>query len=158
MTRQEFVDRASKSQRALRRFLTALCCGDGALADDISQETLLKAWMACDNLRNDSGFEAWLFRIAYNTFLNSRRNLHFTECIDAAADVGGDNSSDEAFRYQELYRALELLPENERATILLFYIQGYQIKEISEISGSSIDAVKQQLSRGRYRLKNILSV
>lgn len=61
--------------------------------------------------------------------------------------------ADQAFRYQELYLALATLPPKERTALLLFYINGYNVREISHIMECSEDAVKKQLSRGRDHLK-----
>ena len=61
--------------------------------------------------------------------------------------------TDDGYRYQELHAALNVLPEKERTAVLLFYLQGYAVKEIAEIMGGSIPAVKKQLERGRDKLK-----
>lgn len=57
------------------------------------------------------------------------------------------------FEYQELYLALDSLSPKERSSILLYYLKGYTIKEISKITDCSEDAVKAHLSRGRKHLK-----
>lgn len=69
----------------------------------------------------------------------------------------GSDAADEAFRYQHLYLALDRLSVKERTAILLHYMQGYAINEIAEITNSSVDAVKAQLSRGRQHLKDLLN-
>ena len=71
---------------------------------------------------------------------------------DAVAIPSGD-ASDKAFRYQQLYRAMDLLPEKERAAIALFYFEDRPIKEISAILGMPSGTVKYQLSMGRHHLK-----
>lgn len=156
MNRKEFTDLVSGSQEAFRRFLAALCCGDKALADDIAQDTYLKAYLACDSLRDPSTFGAWLRRIAYNTFISSRRSLRPECAIDDALHLAGGEAADEGFRYQDLYAALARLGERERTAILLFYMEGYAIREIATITESAENAVKQQLSRGRAHLKDLL--
>ena len=65
----------------------------------------------------------------------------------------GGNKADASFEHQDLYLALRTLPSKERSAITLFYLNGYSIKEIAAITDSSQDAVKQQLSRGRDKLK-----
>ena len=74
----------------------------------------------------------------------------------AVPQLSSSNSADGAFRYQELYAALDRLPSKERSAILLFYLEGYAIKEIAEIIDASQDAVKQQLSRGRTHLRTLM--
>lgn len=141
----------------MRRFLLALCCGDSQLADDIAQETLLKAYISCDTFSNPDKFKAWIFRIAYNTFINEKRAQRITVDYDEASSLSAADSADDTFRYQELYAALNKLPAKERTSVLLFYLQGYLIKDISEIQSVSNDAVKQHLSRGRNHLRNLLN-
>ncbi len=157
MDRGRFIDYVESSQKTLRRFLTALCCGDSALADDIAQETYMKAYMSADGFRGDSRFSSWIYRIAYNTFISYRRSLKPVSDVDEATAVISDDSADSGFRYQALYTALDRLNERERSAILLFYIEGYSIKEISAIVDASEDAVKQHLSRARKHLKILLS-
>ena len=67
-------------------------------------------------------------------------------------------SADSAFRHQELYMALATLSPKERSAVVMFYMSGYSVKEIADITDSTIDAVKKQLSRGRDNLKTILNV
>lgn len=158
MNRQEFIEEVKKSQNALRRFLLALCCGDSFLAEDIAQEAYLKAWISIDGFRNDASFSTWLRRIAYTTFLNAARKERPTENIAECHD-GAALSSDTAdgkFRYESLYMALGMLTAKERASILLYYMEGYTVREIAEIQKVKEEAVRQQLSRGRARLHKIL--
>ena len=74
MVRELFILNIEGTQEELRRFLVALCCGDSQLADDIAQETLMKAYLSCDDIKDARKFKAWIFRIAYNTFLDQRRH------------------------------------------------------------------------------------
>lgn len=157
MNREQFISHVEGTQGALRRFLVALCCGDSALADDIAQETYIKAYLSSDSIRDEARFTSWIYRIAYNTFINARRAVRPTERVEAVADEVSGDVADDSFRYQELYNALDRLSGRERTAILLFYLEGYSIKEIAEIIDSSQDAVKQQLSRGRAHLKDMLS-
>lgn len=158
MTREQFIVQAEGVQKALRRFLAALCCGDVQLADDIAQEALLKAWLAIDSVRDAESFAPWVYRIAYNAFLNHRRSLRPAEGYSAAERVAGPAASeaDAAFRYQALYAALDRLPEKERTVVVLHYMEGYSAKEIGEITDASAVAVRQQLSRGRSHLRDFL--
>lgn len=157
MTREQFVSNVRREQVQLRRFLTALCCGDTARADDIAQETLVKAYLNIGKYDERGQFLPWLMKIAYRTFLDtvgkSRLRL---EPLERATMLQNGTSADEAFRYQELHSALARLSETIRTAIVLFYIQGYKISEIAEITSSNEVAVKKQLSRGRDELKNIL--
>ncbi|MDE7335903.1 MAG: RNA polymerase sigma factor [Muribaculaceae bacterium] len=157
MTRSEFVVEVERCQEDLRRFLTALCCGNTDMADDLAQDSLMKAYIALDSFRSQCLFKTWIFRIAYTTFISSRRAVRPLEPIDAAASVAGASRADDAFRNQALYAALQRLSEKERSAILLYYMQGYAVGEVAAITDSSEDAVKKLLSRGRSHLKDFLS-
>ena len=154
MNREEFVQLVKGEQAELRRFLLALCCGNTALADDIAQDTLVKAYLSSQTYSNNGRFKAWIYKIAYRTFLDYRKKIFNYTNLEQATGLSDEaTNSDNAFQYQELYDALNQLNEKERTSILLFYIKGYSIKEISMIIDTSEDAVKKQLSRGREHLK-----
>ena len=157
MNKERFMELISAEQESLRRFLLALCCGDRMLAEDIAQESLIKAYLASDRYVEQYRFATWLYRIAYHTFVDyRRRDKHYAGEIDERTVAGDESSADKGFEYQELYAALNELSSKERTSILLFYMQGYSIKEISHITGNSENAVKMQLSRGRNNLKSKL--
>ena len=154
MNREEFVQLVKGEQAELSRFLLALCCGNTALADDIAQDSLVKAYLSSQTYSNNGRFKAWIYKIAYRTFLDYRKKIFNYTNLEQATGLSDEaTNSDNAFQYQELYDALNQLNEKERTSILLFYIKGYSIKEISMIIDSSEDAVKKQLSRGREHLK-----
>lgn len=112
--------------------------------------------MALDSLNDERKFKAWIFRIAYNSFVSSRRSDRPTVSYDELADKTTTDSADSSFRYQTLYMAMDRLPATERSAVLLFYLENYSVKEIAETTGASPDAVRQHLSRGRKHLRNIL--
>lgn len=157
MTRDEFIRNTESCQKAFRRFLTALCCGDSDEADDIAQESLVKAYLSCDGLKEPAKFKAWLYRIGFNTFFSHRRAVRPTTSLDDAPETEAAERSDNAFRYQALYAALDCIPERERTSILLYYMEGYSVREISGIVEVSEEAVRQHLSRGRSHLRGLLS-
>ncbi len=156
MTREQFISHVEGTQKAFRRFLVALCCGDSALADDIAQESYLKAYLSCDGIKNEDKFKAWIFRIGYTTFINHKRSEKVFSDYEEAQNLPSSDTSDSNFIYQDLYKALNALPAKERTSVLLFYMEGYSIKEIAEIEETSQDAVKQHLSRGRKHLRTLI--
>ena len=157
MEREQFIALISSEQESLRRFLLALCCGDQMEAEDIAQEAMVKAYIASDRFVEQHKFSTWLFKIAYNTFLDHKRRVRSNETdIEEAVQVADVTRTDDAFAYQDLYEAIATLPLKERTDILLFYINGYAVKEIAKITGSTQIAVKQHLSRGRSKLRQIL--
>lgn len=154
MNQERFVSLVRAEQEPLRRFLLALCNGDAALSDDIAQDALVRAYVASGSFLGLSKFSTWLFRIAYNCYIDHCRRARPEKTpIDDALALPADDTSDAAFRYQQLYQALERLPEKEKAAIALFYFEDLSIKEISAILGMPSGTVKYHLSLGRTHLK-----
>ena len=158
MTREGFIELVEREQEALRGFLLYLCCGDKEEADDIAQDALVKAYLSSAGYQEKGRFRSWLFKIAHNTFLNHKASCRTTESIDEARTLISDTSTDASFEHQDLYLALRTLTPKERSAITLFYLNGYNIKEIAAITEASEDAVKKQLSRGRDQLKEKLKL
>ena len=143
MTQERFIAEVRQQQEPLRRFLLALCAGNGDLADDIAQDALVRAYVASGS-----------FRIAYNCYIdNCRKSRPEDAPLQEAVALQSGDSSDRSFRYQQLYLALEKLPEKEKAAIALFYFEDRSIKEISAILDMPQGTVKYQLSMGRQHLK-----
>ena len=158
MTRERFIELVEQEQEALRGFLLYLCCGNKDEADDLAQDALVKAYISSAGYQEKGRFRSWLFKIAHNTFLNHKAGCRTTESLDEARTLISSNAADASFEHQDLYLALHTLPPKERSAITLFYLNGYNIKEIAAITEASEDAVKKQLSRGRDQLKEKLKL
>ena len=158
LDREEFIIHAEREQEALRGFLLALCCDNKCDADDLAQDSLVKAYLSCAGYQDVGRFRSWLFKIAHNTFLNHKASCRTMESIDDAKTLVSTNAADAGFQHQSLYLALRTLPPKERSAITLFYLSGYNIKEIAQITQTSEVAVKKQLSRGRDKLRVSLSI
>ena len=159
MSPDRFIDLIRAEQESLRRFLLALCGGNASLADDIAQDALIRAYVASGSFLGLSKFSTWLFRIAYNCYVDHHRKPKLeTVSSDTrqALAVPAADETDSGFRYQKLYQALESLPEKEKATIVLHYFEDRSIKEISAILQIPQGTVKYHLSTGRNHLKSIL--
>ena len=158
MKREAFIALVECEQEALRGFLLALCCGNKSDADDLAQDSLVKAYLSSAGYQEKGRFRSWLFKIAHNTFLNHKASCRTMNSIDEARTLIGGSSADAGFEHQDLYFALRTLPPKERSAITLFYLSGYSVKEIAAITDTSEDAVKKQLSRGRDKLKERLKL
>ena len=159
MTREAFITYVEQEQEALRSFLFALCCGNKDEADDLAQDTLVKAYLSSAGYQDKGKFRSWLFKIAHNTFLNHKASQRPMESIDDERMKALPSGSGEGVSsFEDLYLALATLPPKERSAITLFYLTGYSIKEIAQITDTSDDAVKKQLSRGRDKLREALSI
>ena len=158
MTRKVFITHVEREQEALRGFLLTLCCGNKGDADDLAQDALVKAYLSSAGYQEKGRFRSWLFKIAHNTFLNHKASCRTMESIDEARTLISNTTADSSFEHQDLYLALRTLPAKERSAITLFYLNGFNIKEIAAITETSEDAVKKQLSRGRDKLKEKLKL
>ena len=158
MTRDEFIGLASAEQESLRRFLLSLC-NDAALADDIAQDALVNAYVASASFRGAARFSTWLFRIAYNCFIDRMRGRRLqTAPLDspAARAVPGPEAADGRFRHEDLHRAIGMLPDKERAALLLFYMEDKPVKEVADILEMPAGSVRAYLTRGRQHIKDYL--
>jgi RNA polymerase sigma-70 factor (ECF subfamily) len=158
VTREVFIAHVEREQEALRGFLLALCCGNKSNADDLAQDALVKAYLSSAGYQDKGRFRPWLYKIAYHTFLNHKASCRTMASIDEARMLIGNTSAESSFEHQDLYLALRTLPPKERSSITLFYLNGYNIKEIAQITENSEDAIKKQLSRGRDKLKEKLKI
>ena len=157
MTREAFISYVEREQEALRGFLLALCCGRKDDADDLAQDALVKAYLSCAGYQDKGKFRSWLFKIAYNTFLNHKASQKATVSLDTVPVEALPQRGSGEGAFSDLYLALGTLPPKERSAITLFYFNGYSIKEIAAITETSEDAVKKQLSRGRESLREALN-
>ena len=158
MDKELFIAEVKAVQNALRSFLLALCNGRKADADDIAQDALMKAFVARDKYYDKGQFKSWIFKIAYNTFLNHAAAQRQYDSLEEAETLAGKGTADSSYEHQQLYLALATLPPRERSAITLYYLSGYSIKEIAAITECSEDAVKKQLSRGREKLKETIKL
>lgn len=115
-------------------------------ADDILQNTFLKAWTAIEAFRGESKLSTWLFRIATNETLNHLNKEKNTQSIDDVSNTGIQLQSDSYFDGDEtqiqFQEALSTLPPKQRAVFDMKYFQEMKYEEISQIMGTSIGALK----------------
>lgn len=159
MSPEHFIDLVRAEQESLRRFLLALCGGNAFEADDIAQDALIRAYVASGSFLGLSRFSTWLFRIAYNCYIDRcRKPRAETVPTDTpqALNVTSGEETDAGFKYQQLYQALDSLQEKEKAVIILHYFEDRSIKEIASILEIPSGTVKYLLSTGRAHLKSLL--
>lgn len=123
-----------KYQSPVRRFLLNLTLGDSMLADDLAQETFIKAYLNIRSFKGISAFSTWLFRIAYNTFYDSMRaKKHFEDLNTSEIDKKNSSEIEYSEEKNDIYTALKLLSEEEKAVILLCYMEEMTHKEATKI-------------------------
>lgn len=146
-----------KYQSQVRRFLLGLTAGDSQLADDLAQETFIKAYTNIGKFRGLSSFSTWIMRIAYNTHYDYLRTRHQTEDADtpAVAARSGGTTADCALGI-DILKALATLKPEERTCITLQLIEGQPIDKIASITGMTSGTVKSHLHRGKDKLTTYL--
>lgn len=147
-----------KYQSPIRRFFLNLTLGDGALSDDLAQETFIKAYMNIASFKNLSSFSTWLYRIAYNIFYDYIRSRKETEDIEVR-DIAGDYATNQpdVGRNIDIYESLKVLKGEERTCITLFYMEDISVDKIAGILGCPQGTVKSHLARGRQKLSDYLN-
>src|SRR5436853_1229365 len=172
--RERFVEQAGEHMPSL--YAAALrMTRNPADAEDLVQETYLKAYRSFDSFQQGTNLKAWLYKILTNTFINAyrarRRRPEQTE-LDEAEDLylyrrlggleavaAGRSAEEEVmdlFTDAEVKEALESLPEQFRMAVLLADVEGFSYKEIADIMDVPIGTVMSRLHRGRKQLQTRL--
>jgi RNA polymerase sigma-70 factor (ECF subfamily) len=144
----------------LRRFARALT-GSREAADDLTQDTLERAWAKRELWQAGTNLRAWLFAVMHGVFVNGRRRGRLTESLDApehAARERADDaaSAETAIAVRELREALLRLPEEQRQIVLLVGLEQFSYAEAAEVLSVPIGTVMSRLARGRERLRQLL--
>ena len=135
--------------------------GVDARAEELTQETFVRAWQSLPNFRFESTFVTWLHRLAVNTGLmelRARRTGEDRETDDSAlADIGiGDSAGQHTALRIDLERAVGTLPPRARAVLILYDIEGWKHEEIAAELGMAVGSSKAQLHRARALLRERL--
>jgi RNA polymerase sigma-70 factor (ECF subfamily) len=144
-------------------------------AEDLVQETYLKAYRAFGGFREGTNLKAWLYKILTNTFINSYRSkkrrpeqtdldevedLYLYRRLGGLEAVAASRSAEEEvldhFTDADVKAAVEALPEQFRMAVLLADVEGFSYKEIAEILDIPIGTVMSRLHRGRKALQKVL--
>ena len=136
----------------------ALClrlCGQKELAEDLAQESFIRAWQKIDSFRGDSAFSSWLFRLSSNVVIGYLRkhNKWKTESLDDK-EYDQTISPERPFgENRDIDQALQCLSDTARVVLIMYEYLGYQHKEISKITGMAVGTSKTHLHRARAALK-----
>jgi len=145
--------------------------GNAEDAADLTQECFLRAFTSLRSFRGEAAFSTWLYRIATNVCLDQLKRRARRQQAEPRAD--GDGLSDPLARVADpgadvdesilcrerqeaVQAALSSLPEHQRATLVLYDLEGFSYEQIAQLSGSSLGTVKSRLNRARLALKSRL--
>ena len=140
-------------------------CGNHEEAEEIAQDSFLKAYRSLNGFKMKSSFATWLYRIVYNTAIShvriKKKGVLSLEDFPAdATDFIGNNSSEEEaekeYRNALVNFALQKINEEERGLISLFYYEDMSNEEIADITGISKSNIKVKLFRARQKMLVII--
>jgi RNA polymerase sigma factor (sigma-70 family) len=143
----------------LRAFGRSLS-GSRDTADDLVQETLLKAWAARKRFQAGTNMRAWTFIILRNLYLSQMRRARFKgEWDDLVADrlLAAPASQDKHVELADMQRALLHLPQPQREALILVGAGGFAYEEAAEICKVAVGTIKSRVARGRVALEALLS-
>ncbi len=153
-----FAELLRRHQGKVRGLLLRLA-GDRTLADDLAQEAFLRAYRGLAGFEGRARFSTWVYRIAYNVYLNhrSRTKVHAAlpenfENGTAAPETAMSQSRSDLRR--DLVSAIGELPDRYRAVIMLYYLEDVSYPEIAEILELPLGTVKTHLHRAKRLLRN----
>jgi RNA polymerase sigma-70 factor (ECF subfamily) len=144
----------------LRAFAISLS-GNVHRADDLVQETLLKAWSNSDSFQAGTNLRAWLFTILRNTYysLYRRRGREVQDSDGLYANrIATAAPQDSAMEMREFRVALAKLSEEHREALLLVGASGFSYEEAAEMCGVAVGTVKSRVNRARTKLAELLGI
>ena len=141
----------------LRRYALSLCRSH-VLADDLVQSACVKALASADGWTPGTRFDAWVFRILRNVWIDGlRRNrvegvVEEVEAADEAGGIGGEERAMERLTLEDVRRAIDTLPAEQREVIVLVCVEDLAYRDAAEVLGVPIGTVMSRLARARRRL------
>ncbi len=156
-----FGELIRRHQSQVRNFLRKLS-GDAVAADDLAQDCFLHAWDKLHTYSGRGSFIGWLLKVAYTTFLQSKRkSKRYAEVMDEVGHVAelqsrtytsGDEES------TDLEKLLAVLTEEERAIMVMSYACGLSHREIGEATGLPVGTVKSIIFRGKEKIRTSFDI
>ena len=135
-------------------------CGDPSVAEELAQESFVRAWRKLGSFRGASAFSTWLHRITVNVVLGDRRKKMRRDARFATTgeEIAADPKGAEPAHGQvlDLERSIAALPDGARTVFVLHDVEGYRHKEIADLTGLAVGTSKAQLHRARKLLRKAL--
>lgn len=160
MSDPEFRDKLVAELPSLRAFAASLC-GSLTTADDLVQDTLLKAWSNSDKFETGTNLRAWLFTILRNTYFSLYRKRS-REVQDSegtyAQRLATHGAQDGHVDLADFRKALALLNEEQREALILVGASGMSYEEAAEVCGVALGTIKSRVNRARAKLAQILGI
>lgn len=156
MNRNLFIESVLEAEQTLYNVSKTILSSDKDCEDAV-QNAILKAYEKLDTLKDDKLFKTWIVRILINECYTLIRKNKKSVSVDIN-DYENIISSEEKEEYSELHSAIQKLPDKIKIAIVLYYVEGYSISEVTKILKIPSGTVKSRLSKGRKLLKNKLEL
>lgn len=151
MTKEQLGDLIIASEESLYRVARTLLQNDADCADAI-QESIVKAFSSFHTLKKDEYARTWLTRILINECYGIMRKEKRLVSLESVAEKVTYGMQD----YTDLYIAVSRLPVDMRSAVMLYYSEGFSVKEIAEIEDTTESAIKNRLFKARKQLRSQL--
>ena len=152
MDKDTFARQVTDLQGSLYRVAASYLHGESDRLDAVS-EAITRAWEKRHTLREESLFRTWITRILIRECVNIQRRQKHSVPVDALPEA---ESEPEDERIAALREALAQLPQRQRTMTVLHYMEGYDVREVARIMGTTKSAVCAGLSRARARLRTLM--
>jgi len=156
-----FGELIRRHQSHVRNFLRKLC-GDMSMADDLAQDSFMRAWDKLHTYSGSGSFIGWMLKIAYTTFLQSRRkSKRYAEILEQAGhdtDMESRTRTTQADEVGDLDKFLAVLSEEERAIMVMSYACGLSHREISDATAMPVGSVKSVIFRGKEKIRTSFDI
>lgn len=152
MDKDTFARQVTDLQGGLYRVAASYLRGESDRLDAVS-EAITRAWEKRHTLREESLFRTWITRILIRECVNIQRRQKRSVPVDALPEA---ESEPEDERIAALREALAQLPQHQRTMTVLHYMEGYDVREVARIMGTTKSAVCAGLSRARARLRTLM--
>ncbi|MES2672779.1 MAG: sigma-70 family RNA polymerase sigma factor [Pseudomonadota bacterium] len=153
-----FAQLVLRYQSSLRNWARRLCDGDIHLADDLAQETFMKAYGAIAAFRAEAKFSTWLYRIAFNIAANRWRTKKIAWCaLDDNEDIAAEICELKQFdAKKDVNAAMQQLSAAQQMAIRLCYEDGFSHEEAASIMSVPLGTLKTHVARGKQKLQILL--
>jgi RNA polymerase sigma-70 factor (ECF subfamily) len=153
-----FGELVRRHQSQVRNLLRKLC-RDFVLADDLAQDAFLHAWDKLHTFSGKGSFIGWLLKVAYTTFLQSKRKSNrYSEILDEVGQAERNGRVEESNEISDLDKFLAVLTEEERAVMILSYACGLSHREIGDAAELPIGTVKSIIFRGKEKIRESFDI
>jgi len=156
-----FGELIRRHQSHVRNFLRKLT-GDYTLADDLAQDCFMHAWKKLQSYSGRGSFIGWLLKVAYTTFLQSKRkSKRYAEILESAGHVADQELGSHVQPNEEvtdLDKYLAVLTEEERVIMVMSYACGLSHREIGDATDMPVGTVKSVIFRGKQKIRNSFEI